>query len=250
MKGQGIFVTIKPKNEALAIFKSISDKYRVKNPANDRERILLCKACCHDITVAINKCFSADMWGPKQYIKEIEYYQGNDDINRVGYINIMIARAIADLCEIISGAIPISELPSCKRLSELSIEDATSAIKDLCKNNIINAIACGVLFGKAIADKIEIYDVENFYKRQIKELKRELEEEGREMNPTELFLMTKYRAELGYCYNAHIKTGISGAKELMGLVKNANEAIQKYEALLAAEYAPSIDYKPNQDMHL
>ena len=45
----------------------------------------------------------------------------------------------------------------------------------------------------------------------------------------EVFLMAKYQAELGYCHQARVKTGIGIVNEIVGIIKNADEVIGKYE---------------------
>ena len=55
--------------------------------------------------------------------------------------------------------------------------------------------------------------------------------EKREPNDMEEFLLTKYRAEICYCHNARLKTGIGIVKELSSITQNITEHIQKYEKL-------------------
>ena len=102
---------------------------------------------------------------------------------------------------------------------------------------------CAGLLGKNISDSIEISDVEKYYLRQIEELERELAEEHREMCNIEVFLMAKYQAELGYCHQARVKTGIGTVKEIVGIINNASEAIRKYEGMVAPKNTPSLTYK-------
>lgn len=147
------------------------------------------------------------------------------------------------LRNIIAESIPIKELPSCKRLTELSTGDAISAINDLGKNSIVKTVVCAGLLGKNIADRIEISDVEHFYMHQIEELRQELSDEKREMCDIEVFLMAKYKAELGYCHQARVKTGIGTVKEIVGIINNASEAIRKYEGMVAPKNTPSLTYK-------
>ena len=85
--------------------------------------------------------------------------------------------------------------------------------------------------------------MEKYYLRQIEELKRELTEEHREMCNIEVFLMAKYQAELGYCHQARVKTGIGTVKEIVGIIDNASEAIRKYEEMVAPKNTPSLIYK-------
>lgn len=239
----GIFITKKRKDEALAIFDNLNQKYGVKHSTNVRQEIALCKSFCHDVAKAITECFEAEMWGPKRCLRRLEQCQSNDNVDKVPTIAIDTIGMLLGLRKIIFDSIPIKDLPSCKHLTELSTGDAISVINDLGKNNIVKAIVCAGLFGKNIADRIEIADVEKYYMRQIEELGRELAEEHREMCDIEVFLMAKYQAELGYCHQARVKTGIGTVKEIVGIINNASEAIRKYEGMVAPKNTPSLTYK-------
>lgn len=239
----GIFITKKGKDEVLAIFDSLNQKYGVKHSTNVRQEIALCKSFCHDVAKAITECFEAEMWGPKRCLRRLEQYQSNDNVDKVPAVAFDTIGILLGLRKIIVDAIAIKDLPSCKHLTELSTGDAVSVINDLGKNNIVKAIVCAGLLGKNIADRIEISDVEKFYMRQIEELEHELAEEHREMCDIELFLMAKYRAELGYCHQARVKTGLSIVKEIVGIIKNADEVIRKYKEMVTPKHTPSLAYK-------
>ncbi|MBR5332624.1 MAG: hypothetical protein IKV32_04945 [Muribaculaceae bacterium] len=239
----GIFITKKRTDEALAIFDNLNQKYGVKHSTNVRQEIALCKFFCHDAAKAITECFEAEMWGPKRCLRRLEQYQSNDNVDKVPTIAIDTIGMLLGLRKIMVDAIPIKDLPSCKHLTELSTGDAVSVINDLGKNNIVKAIVCAGLLGKNIADRIEISDVEKFYMRQIEELERELAEEHREMCDIEVFLMAKYKAELGYCHQARVKTGIGVVKEIVGIIKNVDEVIHKYEEMAAPKQTPSLTCK-------
>ena len=45
----------------------------------------------------------------------------------------------------------------------------------------------------------------------------------------EKFLLNKFKAELGYCQKARIKTGLGVVKEIIGIIGNIDDAIEKYE---------------------
>ena len=239
----GIFVTVKPKVEALAIIDGFTHKYDNKHSCNARQDVALFKAYCHDAAKVITECFASEMWGPQRCVRRLEYFRSNDD---VAFLKPMLLEAGGMLLcfrNIIAESIPIKDFPSCKRLTELSTGDAISAINDLGKNSSVKAVVCAGLLGKNISDSIEISDVEKYYLRQIEELKRELAEEHREMCNIEVFLMAKYQAELGYCHQARVKTGIGTVKEIVGIIGNADEAIRKYEETVAPKNLPSLTYK-------
>lgn len=239
----GIFVTVKPKVEALAIIDGFTHKYDNKHSCNARQDVALFKAYCHDAAKVITECFASEMWGPQRCVRHLEYFRSSDDVALLKPMSLEAVGMLLGLRNIIAESIPIKDLPSCKRLTELSTGDAISAINDLGKNRIVKAAVCAGLLGKNISDSIEISDVENFYMHQIEELKRELTEEHREMCNIEVFLMAKYQAELGYCHQARVKTGIGTIKEIVGIINNASEAIRKYEEMVAPKNTPSLTYK-------
>lgn len=229
MKLLGLFITINGKDAALRSFDSLICKYSNKHPINDRQGVCICKEYCHDAISLINECFAAEMWGPQRCIKRLKEYQGNDDIYKVQVIMFDVCRIVAELRSIIETSIPIKDLPSCKKLTELTVSDAISASKDLVKSNILkNAINIAMLV-KDGCDCVKISDVEDFYKAELKQLQSEVRELGREMSPVETFLMTKYKAELAYCYEATVKTGLSIAKEVLDLIGDVKKAISDYE---------------------
>lgn len=229
MKLLGIFITVNGRDVALASFDSLIRKYSNKHAVNDHQGVCICKEYCHDIISLINECFAAEMWGPQRCIKRLREYQGNDDVNKAQMIMFDVCNVVTGLRSIIETSIPIKDLPSCKRLTELTISDAISASKDLVKSNILkNAITIGLLV-KDGCDCVKISDIEGFYKAELKQLQSEVRELGREMSPVEVFLMKKYKAELAYCYEAAVKTGLSIAKEVLDLIGDVKKAISDYE---------------------
>ena len=45
----------------------------------------------------------------------------------------------------------------------------------------------------------------------------------------EEYLLNKFKAELGYCQRARIKTGLGITKEIVGIIGNIDDVITKYE---------------------
>jgi hypothetical protein len=228
---RGIFVITKDKEEALGVFDNLAKEFQNRHACTDKQSVSICKAYCSECKKAIKECFSYEMWGPKQCLKKLEQHYINDDPYKTSSILFDVFAMVSNLRSIISTSVPIKDLPSCKNLCELSTSDAISAINDLGGNGIIKVVVCAGLLGKNISDNIEISEIENFYKRNIDELEYELKLEKREPNDMEEFLLTKYRAEICYCHNARLKTGIGIVKELSSITQNITEHIQKYEKL-------------------
>lgn len=103
----------------------------------------------------------------------------------------MIFGMLMDLKYIAQNSIPIKDFPSCKKLTELSCEDAISISNDLVKNGIIKNSISAMLLGKSVSDGIEIIHVKNFYKNMLGELQREANEEQHIVVPIEQFLIDK-----------------------------------------------------------
>ena len=230
-KVKGIFVITKDKEEALEVFDNLAKEFQNRHACTDKQSVSICKAYCSECKKAIKEYFSYEMWGPKKCLKKLEHHYINDDPYKTSSILFDVFAMVSNLRSIISTSVPIKDLPSCKNLCELSTSDAISAINDLGGNGIIKVVVCAGLLGKNISDNIEISEIENFYKRNIDELEYELKLEKREPNDMEEFLLTKYRAEICYCHNARLKTGIGIVKELSSITQNITEHIQKYEKL-------------------
>lgn len=228
---RGIFVITKDKEEALGLFDNLAKEFQNRHACTDKQSVSICKAYCSECKKAIKECFSYEMWGPKQCLKKLEQHYNNDNPYKIASILFDVSTMMGDLRALISTSVPIKDLPSCKKLCELSTSDAISAINDLGGNGIIKVVVCAGLLGKNISDNIKISEIENFYKRNIDELEYELKLEKREPNDMEEFLLTKYRAEICYCHNARLKTGIGIVKELSSITQNITEHIQKYEEL-------------------
>lgn len=155
-----------------------------------------------------------------------------DDINITQAATMQIFDVLMQLRNIAQNAIRIKDMPSCKKLTELSTKDAIAAATDLIKSDIVKGIAKSWILGKKIKDTIEISDIRKYYNDQIEELQKELREEQREITPIEQFLMDKFNAEIGYCDIASIKTGIGAAKEAVGLLDIAHKNSKKFEQQL------------------
>lgn len=141
----------------------------------------------------------------------------------------MIFGMLMDLKYMAQNSIPIKDFPSCKKLTELSCEDAISISKDLVKNGIIKNSISAMILGKSVSDGIEIIHVRNFYKNMLGELQREANEEQHIVVPIEQFLIDKCNAEIGYCDMAMIKIGLKATTEINELVDSAHKNIDKFE---------------------
>lgn len=230
MQIPGIFIIVKDKESSLEQFNKLKERYgNLHGGYNLHQEVRLCKAYCHDLQSAIRECFESEMYGPQNCLKKLALYQKNDDPSKVSAISFQAGDIASGLYTIINNSVPIKDFPSCKKLSELSIDDAVSAINDLGKNKIVKVAVCSILLGKKIYDRIQISDIESFYKERICELETELHEIERPAIDMEEYLLMKFKAELGYCQKARIKTGLGAVKEIVGIIGNIDDAIENYE---------------------
>ena len=214
MEPQGIFVIKSGKEYAITQIDNLCKKYSSKNAANNIQTIALFKAYCRETIDMLETCFATEMQGASRCRRFVEKCAHTDDINIVQVGSIQIFDMLIHLREIVRNATLIKDMPSCKKLIELSTEDAIAAATDLVKSDIVKGIAKRWLLRTKIKDAIEISDVKNYYNEQIKELQKELDEEYREITPIERFLMDKFNAEIGYCDIASVKTGVAQPKRL------------------------------------
>ncbi len=231
MNPRGIFV-VKDKENAVAQIENLCKKYSLKNASNNVQTIALFRAYCRETIDMLKKCFVTEMQGASRCKRFVETFAHTDNIDIAKAGTIQIFDMLMRLRNIAQNAIRIKDLPSCKKLTELSTEDAVAAATDLVKSDIIKGVAKSWLLGTKIKDAIEISDIRKYYNDQIEELQKELCEEQREISPIEQFLMDKFNAEIGYCDIASIKTGAGIAKEAEGLLNIAYKHIDKFERQL------------------
>ena len=231
MEPRGIFV-IKDKENTVAQIEHLCKKYSSKNAANNVQSIALFKAYCRETISMLETCFATEMQGAARCKRFVEAFLLTDDINNTQAATIQIFDMLMRLRNIAQNAIWIKDMPSCKKLTELSTKDAIAAATDLIKSDIVKGIAKSWILGTKIKDAIEISDIRRYYNDQIEELQKELHEEQHKISPIEQFLMDKFNAEIGYCDIASIKTGIGAAKEVVGLLDIARKNINKFEQQL------------------
>ncbi len=231
MTPRGIFV-IRDKENTIAQIEHLCKKYNAKNAANNVQSVALFKAYCRETINMLETCFATEMQGAARCQRFVKAFLHTDDINITQRGTIQIFDMLIRLRDIAQNSIRIKDMPSCKKLTELSTEDATAAATDLIKSDIVKGIAKSLILGTKIKDAIEISDIRKYYIDQIEELQKELHEEQREITPIEQFLMDKFNAEISYCDIASIKTGVGAAKEVVGLLDIARKNIDKFEQQL------------------
>lgn len=226
-----IFVLVKDKDTIVAQIDNLCEKYSLNITGSERQQRAVLRNYCHDVISLLNDCFETNLLGAKRCISKVSGFYRSDYIN-INAAFWIICDMLLKLRGITINSIAFKDLPSCKELTKLSPEDIVSSANDLTKNNIVKATTSVVLLGKTVCDAINIVDIRNFYKRNLEELEKELLENNGDVSPIEQFLISKFKAELGYCHIAMFKAGIGGLKEIKTLADIAQRDIEAHDVFL------------------
>lgn len=226
---KGTFISVVSKDEIIEKLNKLNNRYDKASVSYGHQTVSYLKSYCHEFLEIIDTCFAADLRAVKRCRASIERGLYVDDPYLA--INAMadMYNTSINMLAMVKEFIPLNDFPTCKPLLELSTEDAVSVANDLNKNTFTKVVIGAALLGKKVGDMITISDIKTFYKDQISNLESEIAADRGNPSPTEVFLLDKFKAELGYCYKAMLKTGIGAAKEIIGLISSADEAIERYE---------------------
>lgn len=230
----GIFVGIKDKEAIQSQINALCEKYNARQAPDYTQKRLLLRHFCSDTLALFNDCFETSLLGMKRCIKRVKEYQTKDIVN----VDCAVCDIIAMLWQlkgVVYAMIPIKDMPSCKKLTELSPEDIIAKAKDLVESDVVKAAVGGILVGKKVNDVVQIEDVKKFYTDRLAQLKCEILEKGESASPIEQFLLDKFNAEIAYYNLALYKAGLGITEELKGLVEVGRKSIEKYEAWMKGE---------------
>lgn len=223
-----LFVGVKEIDYMDAQIGKLCNKYNDRHGTDYMQQRALFRSYCHDTLMVFDECFETSMLGMMRCKAKVEAYKVKDSLD-IQSATLDIVNMLWDLRAIVRTMVPIKDLPSCKRLIELTPEDIASKAKDLVNNDIIKAGVGTLLLGSKIVDIVTIEDVKGFYTNRLSQLQDELLTKSSSPSPIEQFLLDKFNAEIGYCNTALFKAGIGATKELKELVDMGRKHIDKYE---------------------
>ncbi len=223
-----IFVAIKETDYIEAQIEKLCEKYNNRCGADYVQQRALFRSYCYDTIKLLEVCFETSMLGIQRCVSKVKGYQTKDDLD-IRIATFDIVEMLCELKDIVRTMVPIKDLPSCKKLTELSAEDIASKAKDLVKNDIVKAVVGVYLLGSKVNDVVKIEDVKGYYSERLAQLNSEIQTKGRGISGMEQFLLDKFNAEIGYCNTALFKAGIGAAEELKGLAEIGKKHIEKYE---------------------
>ena len=223
-----IYVAVKQKEYVEGKIAALCDKYNNRLGLDYNQKRALLKSLCYDTTSLFRDCFETSMLGMKRCITRVEAYQSKDNVD-IDAAVLDIVEMLWTLKDMVSTMVPIKDLPSCKKLTEMSPADIISKAKDLVKSDVIKASVSALILGSKISDVISIEDVKSYYNDRLSRLTEEIKIKNGESCPVELFLLDKFNAEIGYCNIALLKAGVGITEELKALVEIGRTHIEKYE---------------------
>lgn len=233
---RGTFISVVSKEEIIEKLNKLDNRYGKASMSYGHQTVSYLKTYCHEFLDIIDTCFATDLRAVKRCRASIERGLYIDDPYLASIVMLDVHNTFINMAAIVAELIPLRDYPTCKPLLELSLEDALSVANDMNKNALTKVVVGAGLLGKKIGDMITIKDIKSFYKDQISNLESEIAADGGIPSPTEVFLFDKFNLELGYCYKAMLKTDIGAAKEIIGMIATADEAIKKYEEKYSSNY--------------
>jgi hypothetical protein len=223
-----IFVAIKETDYIEAQIAGLCEKYNNRCGADYVQQRALFRSYCYDSIKLFEDCFETSMLGIQRCVAKVKGYQTIDDLD-IRRATFDIVDMLCELKDIVKTMVPIKDLPSCKKLTELSGEDIVSKAKDLVKTDFVKVAVGAYLLGSKVNDVVKIEDVKGYYSERLAQLNSEIQTKGKSISPMEQFLLDKFNAEIGYCNIALFKAGIGAAEELKGLVEIGKKHIEKFE---------------------
>ena len=223
-----IFVAIKGTDYIEAQIAGLCEKYNNRCGADYVQQRALFRSYCYDAIKLFEDCFESSMLGIQRCITKVEIYRRIDDLD-IRIATFDIVDVLCELKDIVRTMVPIKDLPSCRKLTELSAEDIVSKAKDLVKNDFVKAAVRAYLLGSKVNDVVKIEDVKGYYSERLAQLNSEIQTKDKGISPMEQFLLDKFNAEIGYCNIALFKAGIGAVEEYKGLVVIGKKHIEKFE---------------------
>ena len=231
MKLTGTFYFIGEKEDVLESIDEAITNYNRKGVSCNKHDGALLKAYCHAAMKVLDTYFASDLRAVRKCRRHFEKLSFSDSLDLVPLGFLDVSDTLNNLKTIVKDSVKISDMPSCKDMLELSVEDAVSVANDFnSERNSKGLITIGLL-GKKIGDVITIADIRSYYKERLDGLQREIDEENGLPSVTEAFLLAKFKCELGYCYKAIIKTGVGVFKGVHDLVTQADDDIEAYRMM-------------------
>lgn len=222
-----IYIATKEIDYIVAMIDGLCQKYNNRHGVDYIQQRALFRSYCHETIKIFDDCFETTMLGMIRCKHKVRAYESLDNIDML-YATMDIMDMLLNLRALVKTMVPIKDLPSCKKLLELSPEDIMSKSKDLVKNNIVKATIGVLLLRSKVSDVVKIEDIRNYYSGRLIQLKSEILAKNEQISPIEQYLLDKFNAEIGYCNLALFKAGIGITEELKDLADIGKKHIERF----------------------
>ena len=237
MKLTGTFYFIGEKEDVLKSIDETMTAYNRKGVSCNKHDGTLLKAYCHAAMKVLDTYFASDLRAVRKCRKHFERLACSEILELVPLGFLDVSDTLNNLKTIVTDSVKICDMPSCKDMLDLSVEDAVSVANDFNSDRNSRGLITIGLLGKNIGDVITIADIRSYYRERLDGLQREIDEENGLPSVTEAFLLAKFKCELGYCHKAIIKTGVGVFKGVHDLVTQADDDIEAFRMMESGQVA-------------
>lgn len=217
----GIFLTKVEKETAQQRLHQIGDRYVGQYGHHYKQDAARLKTVCRNLIAWIDECLITEMAAAMRYRRILEDFAAKDNLTEQDALQVY--GILYDFAYLIASAIPLNELPSCRKFLQPSAEDAISEIKDQMQNERAKAAIGSTLFVHKAENLAEISQIKDFYRSQRQALQADIEQAGRPANNIESRLLELFNSEIDHCDRAMLKTGTDAIKELAKLAHESRE---------------------------
>lgn len=151
MKLDEIYVAVKEIDYIETRINALCEKYNHYRGVSIGQQKAWLRNYCHDTILLLDDCFETSMLGMRRCKARLAAYQNRDDVG-IDNATIDIFNILCELKQLVRTMVPIKDLPSCKKLAELSAEDIVSKAKNLVKSDIVKAGVGALLLGFKMDD--------------------------------------------------------------------------------------------------
>ena len=226
----GLYVLCKDKSE---VEKKLDDLLRLFNRLLPEGQVVaIFKDGCHKVIDFFADCF-AETHVRTKFQNRVRIMSTTDNVELARKYGQDIYYFLVDLRIAIPQFVSFTDLPSCRRLLDYSVEEAAEKAVNLFESGFIKAVAHSISIGKIVYDICTIADVNRYYSDILSIFERD-REEGWKPSLVELLFENKSQEELEYCKLATLKTTGKLTDEILEETLSVIEDIRKKKCLLTA----------------
>lgn len=222
----GLYVLVKDKGETLARVEELGAE--LVGNYNYWEAVLRWKKVLHETIEFLKEFFRPETHGIDSSLRMLKSMNTDNALQARNNVQWMLG-FLTNLKMLITTAITVNDLPSCRSLLADPKEIAASKATDMIKSNVIKSGVLAMHLVKDVHDLVTIADIDGFYRNGIQEFENE-KNAGWSLSPVEQVLENIFHIEREYCEMATLHVAGKLTEDLF----NAKKAvIDEYQNRLA-----------------